>query len=221
MPILRPEFFLQFDRVRSHPRPPLPLRSTALRELQDGSLAYSPRRRRSTEPGSPPLHSKVSAPIVVNSIFVSPCVLARSPLSPVHHRGRARSPPPSTSSAASLPPCRRRRQPRPHLQPLRLSHPPSPLLRPRLPARLRPAPVREREGSLCVISGSVNLSVPMWEKNFCTDACAIPWAKLCETKRLMSLYKSVVDWDDSAALEAFNDAKARFCAIYHGQHYDI
>uniref|UniRef100_A0A804QPZ0 Uncharacterized protein n=1 Tax=Zea mays TaxID=4577 RepID=A0A804QPZ0_MAIZE len=31
----------------------------------------------------------------------------------------------------------------------------------------------------------------------------------------------VVDWDDSAALEAFNDAKARFCAIYHGQHYDI
>jgi hypothetical protein len=61
----------------------------------------------------------------------------------------------------------------------------------------------------------------MWEKNFCIDACAIPWAKLCETKRLMSLYKSVVDWDDSAALEAFNDAKARFCAVYHGQHYDI
>jgi hypothetical protein len=75
--------------------------------------------------------------------------------------------------------------------------------------------------SLCVISGSVNLSVPMWEKKFCTDACAVPWAKLCEAKRLMTLYKSVVDWDDSAALEAFNDAKARFCAVYHGQHYDI
>lgn len=69
--------------------------------------------------------------------------------------------------------------------------------------------------------GSVSFSVPLWEKKFCTDACAIPWAKLCETKRLMSLYKSVVDWDDSAALEAFNDAKARFCAVYHGQRYDI
>jgi hypothetical protein len=37
----------------------------------------------------------------------------------------------------------------------------------------------------------------------------------------MSLYKSVVDWDGLAALEAFNDAKAHFYTIYHGQHYDI
>ncbi|CAO2182612.1 unnamed protein product [Urochloa humidicola] len=69
--------------------------------------------------------------------------------------------------------------------------------------------------------GGGNFSVPLWEKKFCTDACAIPWGKLCETKRLMSLYKNVVDWEDSAALEAFNDAKARFCAVYHGQHCDI
>ncbi|KAG8055093.1 hypothetical protein GUJ93_ZPchr0001g32063 [Zizania palustris] len=66
-----------------------------------------------------------------------------------------------------------------------------------------------------------NLSVPLWEKKFCTDACVIPWGKLCETKKLMSLYKNVVDWDDSAALEAFNDAKARFYAAYHGQTCDI
>lgn len=69
--------------------------------------------------------------------------------------------------------------------------------------------------------GGGNFSVPLWEKKFCTDACAIPWGKLCETKKLMSLYKNVVDWDDSAALEAFKDAKARFCAIYHGQPCDI
>jgi hypothetical protein len=69
--------------------------------------------------------------------------------------------------------------------------------------------------------GGGNFSVPLWEKKFCTDACAIPWGKLCETKRLMSLYKSVVEWDDSGALEAFEDAKARFCAEYHGQACDI
>ncbi|BAD68288.1 unknown protein [Oryza sativa Japonica Group] len=69
--------------------------------------------------------------------------------------------------------------------------------------------------------GNGNFSVPLWEKKFCTDACAIPWGKLCETKKLMSLYKNVVDWDDSAALETFNDAKARFCAVYHGQPCDI
>uniref|UniRef100_A0A0E0JPV8 Uncharacterized protein n=1 Tax=Oryza punctata TaxID=4537 RepID=A0A0E0JPV8_ORYPU len=69
--------------------------------------------------------------------------------------------------------------------------------------------------------GNGNFSVPLWEKKFCTDACAIPWGKLCETKKLMPLYKNVVDWDDSAALEAFNDAKARFCAVYHGQPCDI
>ncbi|XP_062207144.1 uncharacterized protein LOC133908933 isoform X2 [Phragmites australis] len=69
--------------------------------------------------------------------------------------------------------------------------------------------------------GGGNFSVPLWEKKFCTDVCAIPWGKLCETKRLMSLYKSVVDWDDSAAFEAFKDAKARFCALYHGQPCDI
>ncbi|TKW17271.1 hypothetical protein SEVIR_5G355100v4 [Setaria viridis] len=69
--------------------------------------------------------------------------------------------------------------------------------------------------------GGGNFSVPLWEKKFCTDACAIPWGKLCETKKLMSLYTNVVDWEDSAALEAFNDAKARFCAVYHGQHCDI
>lgn len=65
--------------------------------------------------------------------------------------------------------------------------------------------------------GGGNVYVPLWEKKFCTDACSIPWGKLCEAKKLMSLYTNIVDWDDSAAFEAFKDAKDRFCAAYHGQ----
>jgi hypothetical protein len=118
-----------------------PLHYTTLCKPEGGSLTYSPspHRRRSMELGSPPLHSKVSVPIVVNSIFVSPYVLARSPLSP----------PPWSAPARLL------RRPRP-LAPFLLaaatvSHDP-PLLWPCLPARLRPAPVHEREGSSLICS---------------------------------------------------------------------
>ncbi|KAF8717089.1 hypothetical protein HU200_026201 [Digitaria exilis] len=45
-----------------------------------GNCSPSPRRRRPTEPGSPPLDGTVSAPTVtVNSISVAPYALARSP----------------------------------------------------------------------------------------------------------------------------------------------
>ncbi|OEL15583.1 hypothetical protein BAE44_0023400 [Dichanthelium oligosanthes] len=45
-----------------------------------GNCSPSPRRRRPTEPGSPPLDSTVSAPtLTVNSVSVSPYALARSP----------------------------------------------------------------------------------------------------------------------------------------------
>ena len=37
----------------------------------------------------------------------------------------------------------------------------------------------------------------------------------------MSMYPNIVDWDDSAAFEAFKDAKDRFYAVYHGQPCDI
>ncbi|CAM0883209.1 unnamed protein product [Alopecurus aequalis] len=69
--------------------------------------------------------------------------------------------------------------------------------------------------------GGGSVSVPLWEKKFCTDACSIPWGKLCETKKLMSMYTNIVDWDDSAAFEAFRDAKNRYYAVYHGQPCDI
>lgn len=37
----------------------------------------------------------------------------------------------------------------------------------------------------------------------------------------MSIYKNVLDWDDSAALEAFQKAKARFWAKFNGVRSDI
>ncbi|OAY63151.1 hypothetical protein ACMD2_13334 [Ananas comosus] len=70
-------------------------------------------------------------------------------------------------------------------------------------------------------TGPEYFSVPLWEKKFCTYVCDIPWKRLCETKRFMSMYKNIVQWDDSAALEAFQNAKARFHAEYHGLHCDI
>ncbi|XP_072975575.1 uncharacterized protein [Typha angustifolia] len=69
--------------------------------------------------------------------------------------------------------------------------------------------------------GSANLSVPLWEKKFCSHVCAIPWKKLCETKQFMCMFKNVLEWDDSAALDAFHNAKTRFWAEYHGQPCDI
>ncbi|XP_039145910.1 uncharacterized protein LOC120283325 [Dioscorea cayenensis subsp. rotundata] len=37
----------------------------------------------------------------------------------------------------------------------------------------------------------------------------------------MSIYKNVLDWDDSAALEAFQKAKAQFWAKYNGLRSDV
>ncbi|CAL9074809.1 unnamed protein product [Musa textilis] len=70
-------------------------------------------------------------------------------------------------------------------------------------------------------AGSWCQTVPQWEKKFCTDVCLIPWRKLCETKRVMSMYENVVQWNDSAGEEAFKDAKARFWAEINGLPCDI
>ncbi|XP_010922225.1 uncharacterized protein [Elaeis guineensis] len=69
--------------------------------------------------------------------------------------------------------------------------------------------------------GSEILSVPLWEKKFCTCVGAIPWKRFCENKKFMGMYKNVIQWDDSAALEAFQNAKARFFAEYNGFHCNI
>ncbi|KAJ6853105.1 uncharacterized protein M6B38_251065 [Iris pallida] len=60
--------------------------------------------------------------------------------------------------------------------------------------------------------GTWHSSVPQWEKKFCSTVCMVPWGKICAAKASLSAHKNVVDWDDSAALEAFQNAKARYWA---------
>jgi hypothetical protein len=64
-------------------------------------------------------------------------------------------------------------------------------------------------------------SVPLWEKKFCELIGSIPWRKLIECKRYMYLYDNVVNWDDSAVKEAFDNAKDRFWAEINGFPCDI
>lgn len=59
-------------------------------------------------------------------------------------------------------------------------------------------------------------SVPSWEKKFCESICLIPWHKLLEAKKFMHLYDNVVRWNDTAAEEAFKNAKSRFWAEMNG-----
>ncbi|XP_078436141.1 uncharacterized protein LOC144706925 [Wolffia australiana] len=64
--------------------------------------------------------------------------------------------------------------------------------------------------------GSWIPTVPAWEKRFCTTICGIPWEKILETQRMMAYNSTVVEWDDSAAKEAFENAKSRFYAKMNG-----
>ncbi|XP_021891057.1 uncharacterized protein LOC110809505 [Carica papaya] len=59
-------------------------------------------------------------------------------------------------------------------------------------------------------------TVPAWEKKFCSSVGLVPWKKILETKRFMHLYDNVVQWNDSAVEEAFNNAKSRYWAAING-----
>ncbi|XP_050376510.1 uncharacterized protein LOC126793920 [Argentina anserina] len=48
------------------------------------------------------------------------------------------------------------------------------------------------------------MSVPFWDQKFCWTVGSVPWEKLLETKKNMHRYKDAVQWNDSAAEEAFN-----------------
>ena len=74
---------------------------------------------------------------------------------------------------------------------------------------------------LCLFSDNWQLSVPSWEKKFCTSIGLVPWRKLLETKKCMYLYDNVVQWNDSAGEEAFHNAKSRFWAEINGLPCDI
>ncbi|KAL5827319.1 hypothetical protein ACOSQ3_019154 [Xanthoceras sorbifolium] len=62
--------------------------------------------------------------------------------------------------------------------------------------------------------------VPLWEKKFCTLIGRVPWQKIVDTKKFM-YGCNVLDWDDSAGNEAFQNAKKRFWAEINGLPCDI
>ncbi|KAE9612478.1 hypothetical protein Lal_00033341 [Lupinus albus] len=51
---------------------------------------------------------------------------------------------------------------------------------------------------------------------FCSKVGAVPWRKLVEAKKYLSLHEKVMNWDDSACTEAFDNAKIRFSASIKG-----
>ncbi|GAV69403.1 PPR domain-containing protein/PPR_1 domain-containing protein/PPR_2 domain-containing protein/PPR_3 domain-containing protein, partial [Cephalotus follicularis] len=63
--------------------------------------------------------------------------------------------------------------------------------------------------------------VPSWEKKFCALIGSTPWRKVVDAKNYMYCYGNVVNWDDSAGEEAFQNAKKRFWAKINGRLFDI
>jgi len=63
--------------------------------------------------------------------------------------------------------------------------------------------------------------VPLWEKKFCAKVGLVPWQRLIEGKRFMFLHQKVINWDDSAVKEAFDNAKNRFWAEINSFPCDI
>jgi hypothetical protein len=63
--------------------------------------------------------------------------------------------------------------------------------------------------------------VPLWEKQFCASVGSVPWRKLIEDKRYMYMHPKVVNWDDSAVKEAFDNAKNRYWAEINNIPWDI
>ncbi|KAK4285436.1 hypothetical protein QN277_002132 [Acacia crassicarpa] len=63
--------------------------------------------------------------------------------------------------------------------------------------------------------------VPLWEKKFCTLIGLVPWQKIVDTKNLMSCHTNVLNWNDSAAEEAFQNAKRLYWAKINSLPCDI
>ncbi|KAK2362637.1 hypothetical protein QL285_087683 [Trifolium repens] len=64
-------------------------------------------------------------------------------------------------------------------------------------------------------------TVPPWEKKFCYSVGSVPWQNVVECKRYMYMHPNVVNWDDTAVKEAFDNAKNRFYAEIKGLPCDI
>ncbi|KAM7271984.1 hypothetical protein ACFE04_031198 [Oxalis oulophora] len=59
-------------------------------------------------------------------------------------------------------------------------------------------------------------TVPAWEKKFCTSVGCMSWDQLLEGQRFVYLYDNILQWNDCAAKEAFNNAKNRFWSEVNG-----
>lgn len=68
-----------------------------------------------------------------------------------------------------------------------------------------------------------NDGVPLWEKKFCTLVGLVSWRKIVDVQMSKSWNVSniVLDWDDSAGKEAFQNAKKIYWAEINGRHCDI
>lgn len=64
-------------------------------------------------------------------------------------------------------------------------------------------------------------NIPSWEKRFCALIGKVPWRKIVDTKKFAFCYGNVVDWNDSAAEEAFHNAKKRFWEKMNGFYCEI
>lgn len=64
-------------------------------------------------------------------------------------------------------------------------------------------------------------NVPSWEKRFCRLVGTIPWGKIVYSKTLLNYHDNIFHWNDSAAEEAFQNAKKRFWAEINGLPCDI
>ncbi|KAM7490954.1 hypothetical protein LguiA_033875 [Lonicera macranthoides] len=54
--------------------------------------------------------------------------------------------------------------------------------------------------------------IPAWEKEFCLKIGLFKWEAFLEAKKFIHLETRVINWDDSACKEAFDNAKSRFYA---------
>ncbi|TVU50801.1 hypothetical protein EJB05_02191 [Eragrostis curvula] len=69
--------------------------------------------------------------------------------------------------------------------------------------------------------GNEHCLVPLWEREFCSYVGNISWQSFCQNKQYVEVCSNLGPWDDSGALENFQNAKKRFWAHYHGQPSDI
>lgn len=63
--------------------------------------------------------------------------------------------------------------------------------------------------------------IPLWEKKYCTKIGSVPWQKIVDSKKSMYCHSNVHNWNDSAAEEAFQNAKKRYWARINNLPCDI